>query len=149
MADVVANIAKGRILRYAGLLEASDGLVAIPLEAAGLPSDDVLQDYDTVADLLAGAANEQTSMGRVAVTGVVVAVNDTANSASFDVNDMSWPLATGNPVGKLVIAYDPDTTAGTDSSLIPLTYHDFAVTPDGTDIVARVHTDGVSVESNA
>ncbi|KJK40225.1 hypothetical protein UK15_07690 [Streptomyces variegatus] len=149
MADVVANIAKGRILHYAGLSAASDGLVAIPLEAAGLPSDDVLQDYDTVADLLAGPANEQTVMGRVALTGVVVSVNDTANSASFDANDMSWLLATGAPTGKLVIAYDPDTTAGTDAALIPLTYHDFAVIPDGTDIVARVHTDGISVDSNA
>ena len=140
MADVVANVAKGRILHYAGLPAVSDGLVAIPLEAAGLPSDDVLQDYDTVADLLAGPANEQTAM---------VSVDDTANSASFDANDMSWPLATGTPTGKLVIAYDPDTTAGTDSTLIPLTLHDFAVTPDGTDIVARVHTDGISVDTNA
>ncbi|MFF5984421.1 hypothetical protein ACFY78_36820 [Streptomyces olindensis] len=149
MADVVANIAKGRILHYAGLPAASDGLVAIPLEAAGLPSDDVLQDYDTVADLLAGPANEQTSMGRVALTGVVVTVNDTANTASFDANDMSWPLATGSPTGKLVVAYDPDTTSGTDAQLVPLTYHDFAVSPDGTDIVARVHADGLSVASNA
>ena len=149
MADVVANVAKGRILHYAGRPAVSDGLVAIPLEAAGLPSDDVLQDYDTVADLLAGPANEQTAMGRVALTGVVVSVDDTANSASFDANDMSWPLATGTPTGKLVIAYDPDTTAGTDSTLIPLTLHDFAVTPDGTDIVARVHTDGISVDTNA
>ncbi|HZF92075.1 hypothetical protein [Streptomyces sp.] len=149
MADVVANIAKGRILHYAGLPLAADGLVAIPLEAAGLPSDDLLQDYDTVADLLAGPATEQTSMGRVALTGVVVSVNDVANTASVDANDISWPLATGAPTGKLVIAYDPDTTSGTDAQLVPLTYHDFAVTPDGTDIVARVHADGVMVESNA
>ncbi|MFE0036834.1 hypothetical protein [Streptomyces sp. NPDC059015] len=149
MADVVANCAKGRILYYASLPAANDGLVAVPLEAAGLPSDDVLQDYDTLADLLAGAANEQTSMGRVALTGVVVTVNDTANTASFDVNDLAWPLATGSPTGKLVICYDPDTTGGNDSTLIPLTLHDFTVTPDGTDIIARVHADGVSVESNA
>lgn len=149
MADVVANIAKGRILHYAGLPAASDGLVAIPLEAAGLPSDDVLQDYDTLADLLAGPANEQTSMGRQPLTGVVVSVNDTANTASFDANDIAWPAATGNPTGKLVICYVPDTTSGTDAQLIPLTLHDFAVTPDGTDIVARIHADGISVESNA
>ncbi|NUS82968.1 MAG: hypothetical protein HOY75_09480 [Streptomyces sp.] len=149
MADVVANTVKGRILYYASLPGVNDGLVAILLEATGLPSDDVLQDYDTVADLLAGPANEQTSMGRVPLAGVVVSVNDVANTAGFDANDMSWPLATGNPTGKLVIAYDPDTTAGSDSSLIPMTYHDFAVTPDGTDVVARVHADGISAESNA
>ncbi|MCD7440238.1 hypothetical protein K4B79_18665 [Streptomyces lincolnensis] len=148
MADVVANVAKGRILTHASLPAANDSLIAVPLEATGLPSDDVLQDYDTLADLLAGAANEQTTMGRQALAGVVVAVNDTTNSANFDANDIAWTAATGNPVGKLAICYKPDT-ASADSAIMPLTLHDFAVTPDGTDIVARVHVDGVSVESNA
>lgn len=147
MADVVANIAKGRILTHAGLPAANDSLIAVPLEAAGLPSDDVLQDYDTLADLLAGAANEQTTMGRQTLSGVVVSVNDTANTASFDANDITWALAAGSPVGKLVICYKPDT-ASADSAIVPLTLHDFAVTPDGTDIVARVHADGISVTSN-
>ncbi|WP_328426026.1 hypothetical protein [Streptomyces sp. NBC_00443] len=148
MADVVANVAKGRILTHAGLPAVDDSLIAVPLEATGLPSDDVLQDYDTLADLLAGVANEQTAMGRQTLTGVVVAVNDTLNSASFDANDISWTAATGAPVGKLAICYKPDT-ASPDSAIVPLTLHDFAVTPDGTDIVARVHADGISVESNA
>jgi hypothetical protein len=148
MADVVANIAKGRTLYYAGLPAATDSLIAVPLEAAGLPSDDVLQDYDTLADLLAGAANEQTTLGRQTLTGVVVSVNDTANTAAFDANDISWTAATGAAVGKLVICYKPDT-ASPDSAIVPLTYHDFVVTPDGTDIVARVHADGISVTSNA
>ncbi|MFM9675774.1 hypothetical protein [Streptomyces brasiliscabiei] len=149
MADVVANIAKGRILTYAGLPAANDALVAIPLEATGLPSDDTLQDYDTMAALLAGAATEQTSMGRQTLTGVVISVDDTENTAGFDANDILWTAATGNPVGKLAICYDPDTTGGTDADLVPLTLHDFEVTPDGSDIVARVHADGVSVESDA
>ncbi|MFJ4009462.1 hypothetical protein [Streptomyces sp. NPDC090026] len=149
MANVVANAAKGRILHYASLPTGTDGLVAVPLEATDLPTDDALQDYGTLADLLAGPATEQATMGRVALTGVVVSVDNAANTASFDVNDIAWPLATGNPTGKLAICYDPDTTGGTDADLIPLTYHDFAVTPDGTDIVARIHADGVSVEANA
>jgi hypothetical protein len=40
--------------------------------------------------------------------------------------------ATNNSVGKLIIAYDGDTGAGTDANLIPLTYHDMVFTTDGT-----------------
>ena len=46
--------------------------------------------------------------------------------------------ATGNAISDLLIAYDPDTGAGTDSSLIPLTWHDFSITPDGSDVTATV-----------
>ena len=36
----------------------------------------------------------------------------------------------------------PNTTGGTDSSIIPLTCHDFAVTPDGSDIIAQINAAG-------
>ncbi|MGW7198458.1 hypothetical protein [Streptomyces chryseus] len=151
MAALVTNIAKGRHIHYASVAQAGTGgarLVAVVLEAAGLASDDALQDYDTLAALLAGASNEQTTMGRRALTGTIVAVDDTANEASYRADDLAWTTATGNPTGKIVICFDP-TGGAPDSGLIPLSLHDFAVTPDGTDVIARIHADGIAVDSNA
>ncbi|XMN09308.1 hypothetical protein ACK8N7_26360 [Streptomyces griseobrunneus] len=149
MADLVTNIAKGKFLHYAGLPLTNDALIAVVLEAAGLESDDALQDYDTLSALLAGASNEQVTMGRKTLTSVVVAVNDTTNTASVDAADITWTAAAGNATGKLLICYDPDTTTGTDADLIPLTLHDFAVTPDSTDITAQINAAGLAVAQNA
>jgi len=148
MADLVTNIAKGRFIHYASLPGSDDALIAVVLEASGLATDDVLQDFDTLGALLAGTSTEQTDMGRKTLTGVTVDVDDTANEASFDADDITWTAATGNATGKLVICYDPDTTGGTDADLIPLTIHDFAVTPDGTDITAQIDADGLAVAEN-
>lgn len=152
MADLVSNIAKGRFISYAALAEASaanEGLVAVVLEATGLEADAALQDHDTLAALLAGSSNEQTTMGRKTLTGVTVTVDDTGNAASFNCDDVTWTAATGNATGKLIICYDPDTTGGADSALIPLTLHDFSVTPDGTDITAQIDAAGLAVAENA
>ena len=35
-----------------------------------------------------------------------------------------------------------DTTAGTDANIVPLTMHDFVVTPDGSDITAQIAAAG-------
>jgi len=148
MADLVTNVAKGRFIHYASLPGTDDALIAVVLEATGLETDDALQDYDTLQALLAGASNEQTDMGRKTLSNVQVTVDDTGNSASFDAGDITWTAATGDPTGKLVICYDPDTTGGDDSSIIPLTIHDFTVTPDGTDITVQFDSDGVAVAEN-
>lgn len=148
MANIVFNVALGRLAHYASLPAASDALVAIPLEAAGLETDAVLRDKDTLADVLTGATNEQTTMGRKVLTSVTVTVDDTNDRLSVDSADITWTAASGNPVGALVICYDPDTGAGTDADLIPLLKLDCALTPDGTDFTAVV-TDLVRVTSTA
>jgi hypothetical protein len=142
VADFVFNIAKGKLKYYAELPAANDALIVIPLEAAGLEADATLKDYDDVAALIAGTTNEQTTSGRKTVTGVTVTVDDTNDRVDFDFADQTWAASTGNAVGALLIAYDPDTTGGTDSSLVPLVKLDFAVTPDGTDIVFQLNTAG-------
>lgn len=148
MANLVTNIGKGRFVYYAGLPATNDSLVAVVLEAAGLESDDALQDYDDLASLLAGPSNEQTTMGRKTLANVTVNVNDAANTASVDCDDISWTAATGNPTGKLVVCYKPDT-GSTDSAIIPLTLHDFSVTPDGTDITVQINAAGLATAQNA
>lgn len=138
MADVVFNIALGKVKYYAELPAANDALIVIPLEATGLEADATLKDYDDVATLLAGATNEQTTAGRKTVTSVTVTVDDTNNRVDIDIADQTWTGLTGNGIGALLIAYDPDTTTGTDSTLIPLTKHDWTITPDGSDVTATI-----------
>lgn len=138
MADICFNIAKGRLAYYASLPAANDALILILLEATGLEADSVLRDYDDVATLLAAATNEQTTGGRKTVTAVTVTVDDTNDRVNLDFADQTWTALTGNGIAALLIAYDPDTTGGTDSTLVPLTKHDLAITPDGSDLVVTV-----------
>lgn len=138
MADVVFNIALGKVKYYAELPATNDALIVIPLESSGLEADATLRDYDDVAALLAGTTNEQTTAGRKTITSVTVTVDDTNNRVDIDIADQVWTGLTGNAIGALLIAYDPDTTAGTDSTLIPLTKHDWSITPDGSDVTATI-----------
>jgi hypothetical protein len=131
VANIVLNVALGRIAHYASLPAANDGLVLIPLEASGLETDAVLRDKDTFADVVAGSTNEQTTVGRKPLTGVTVTVDDANDRVALDAADVTWTAPTGNAVGAVVICYVPDTTTGTDADLVPLTKHDIAWTPDG------------------
>ena len=138
MANIVFNIALGRVASLAALPAANDALVAVPLEAAGLVTDATMRDYDDLAALLAGASNEQTTMGRKTLASVTVTVDDTNDRVAIDCADITWTAATGNAVGAVVICYDPDTTTGTDADLIPLTKHDLSLTPDGNNFTLTV-----------
>lgn len=138
MADIVFNIAKGRLAYYASLPAANDALVMVPLESSGLVADATMRDYDTLADILAGASNEQTTVGRKTLGSVTVTVDDTNDRMNLDAADVVWTAGTGNAVGAVVICYDPDTTGGTDADLVPLTKHDVSWTPDGTDFTLTI-----------
>lgn len=138
MATITFNTALGRIASLAALPDTNDALVMVPLEATGLVTDATMRDYDTLADLLAGASNEQTTVGRKTLASVTVTVNDTSDRVDVDAADVTWTAPSGNPVGAVVICYDPDTTTGTDADLIPLTKHDLSWTPDGNDFALTV-----------
>lgn len=138
MANIVFNIALGKLAYYAGLPATNDALIMVPLEATGLVTDAVMRDYDDLQTLLAGASNEQTTMGRKTLTGVTVTVDDTNDRVNIDCADVTWTAATGNAIGAVVICYDPDTTAGTDLDLVPLTKHDVTMTPDGSDFTLTI-----------
>lgn len=142
MADVIFNVAKGRIAAYADLPNANDGLIAVVLELAGLESDAAIVDHDTLAAVLAGTSNEQLTMGRKPLTGVVPSVDDANDRVLVDCDDIVWTAAGGNPTGALLICYDPDTTVTDDTTVVPLAKYDFAVTPSGGDITAQIDTLG-------
>lgn len=137
MADLVFNIAKGKLAQLATLPAANDALIVVPLEASGIESDATLRDYDNLSVLLAAANNEQTTMGRKTLASVTVTVDDTNDRVDVDAADVVWSAATGNAISDLVICYDPDTTGGTDADLIPLVLLDFAATPAGGDITCQ------------
>lgn len=143
MANIVFNIAKGKVAEYYDRVKGNDpaasAIILVPIETAGLESDAVLIDVDTLTALLAGTTNEQVAnMGRKVLTDAELA----AIPAPDDVNDRNerslptttWAAATGNAISKIAVCYDPNTAGGTDAEIVPLTLFDFIQTPTGTDI---------------
>lgn len=142
MANIVFNIAKGRVVEYYNRVENNDpaasALVLVPIETSGLEADSVLIDKDDLAAVLSGTTNEQTTMGRKVLTDADLAAlpapDDTNDRYDVSLPTVTWTAASGNAISKLLVCYDSDTAAGTDSNIIPLTMFDFAQTPNGSDI---------------
>lgn len=146
MADFVFNIAKGRVVEFYNRVENNDPagskLWLIPLAVGDTKAN--LEDLDTVAAVLATTPNEQTAGNwvRKALTDTELAAlpapDDTGNAYAVAVPQVTWTSPTaGSDTVALLVAYD-DTGAEADSALIPLTYHDFAVTADGNNVVLNV-----------
>lgn len=152
MADFVFNIAKGRVAEFYNRVDTNDptnsALVVVVLATSGLESDATLKDKDDLAAVVSGATNEVTNSGyaRKVLTDSdlsALAPDDTNDRMDADIPDQTWTaVAAGDGWSKLIVCYDGDTTGGADSAIIPLTAHDFVVTPDGTDIVAQIATAG-------
>jgi hypothetical protein len=143
MANGTFNIALGKVKYYAELPAANDALIVVLIKATGLEADATLRDHDDLAALLAASNDEAdfTNYARKVITSITNAVDDSGNSFSSDVADQTWASAggaTNNTLGKLIVAYDPDTTTGTDSTLVPLTFHDFTATTDGNNLVGQI-----------
>ena len=139
MANIVFNIAKGSVNAYYDRVNDNDPgtarLVLIPIETTGLESDATLIDVDTLAAVIAGTTNEQTTMGRKYLTDAELAAGSPTDASDYNGRSLptvTWTGATGNAISKIVVAYDPATSA--DSAIIPLTMFDFAQTPSGADI---------------
>lgn len=131
------------------------GIIITLLKATGLEADGTLADYTNVQALLAGTSDQAdfTNFVRKTVfgsggTGIVKTVDNATNRVLFDLPDQTWVDAGGNPVvtnntlGKVLICFDPDTTTGDDSTVLPLLAHDITATTDGNDLIVRFHVDG-------
>jgi hypothetical protein len=142
MANIVFNIAKGKVAEYYDRVKGNDpanaALILVPIETSGLEADATLIDADTLAAVLSGATNEQTTMGRKTLTdaelAAIPAPDDTNDRNERSLPTTLWSAATGNAISKILVCYDPDTTGGADTAIIPLTMFDFAQTPSGADI---------------
>jgi hypothetical protein len=152
MANQVFNIALGRTTEFYARVDGNDpansAFVVTVLATAGIESDAVLKDKDTLADVVAGTTNEVTNSGyaRKVLTDadlVAFAPDDTSDRVDLDIPDQTWTaVAAGDGWNDVIIAYDSDTTVGTDAGIVPCTLHDFVVTPDGSDITAQIATAG-------
>lgn len=152
MADFIFNIAKGRVAELYNRVDSNDptnsAIVILVLATSGLESDATLKDVDTVAALVSGATNEvtNTNYARKVLTDSdlsAFAADDTNDRVDLDVADQTWTaVAAGDGWSKVVFAYDSDTTGGTDANIVPLTAHDFVITPDGSDITLQIATAG-------
>ncbi len=117
------------------------------IDANGV-TDATLQDLDDLAAVLATAANEvtNTNYARKTLTDtdiVAFAPDDTNDRVDLDIPDQTWTaVAAGDAWEDIIVCYDSDTTGGTDANIVPLTQHDFAVTPDGSDITAQIAATG-------
>jgi hypothetical protein len=142
MANIVFNIAKGRVVELYNRVKSNDpansALILVPIQTSGLEADSVLIDKDHLAAVLSGATDEQTTMGRKALTDTNLAAapapDDTNDRYDISLPTVTWTGATGNAISKILVCYDSDTTGGTDANVLPLTMFDFAQTPNGDDI---------------
>lgn len=147
MADVLFNVAAGRLGYYQTLPAADDALLIVLLKQAGLQADDALRDNASLAAVLAGGSSEATFTAyarKVVTVSVTISVDNTTNQALLDFPDVVWSPAGGasnDTLGKLLICYRPATTSA-DSAVIPLTGHDFVVTTDGSDLTAQLPAGG-------
>lgn len=154
MADFVFNRAKGRVTEWAERINANDPansvlLIAL-IAATGVQEDSVLRDLDDFTALVAGATNFATNTGSTRKSidntgGLTTTYDDTNDRVDVDVPDQTWTAVANDGTGAIsdiAIGYDSDSTTGSDANVLPATFHDFAVTPDGSDITAQIATAG-------
>lgn len=151
MADFVFNVAKGRAAELYNRVDSNDpansALIVAVIDANG-DTDATMRDRDDLAALLGGTANEVTNTGyaRKTLTDAdltAFAPDDTNDRVDLDIPDQTWTgVGAGTAWTDILICYDNDTTGGTDSSIVPMTCHDFAITPSGSDITAQINAAG-------
>lgn len=157
MANFIFNIAKGRDRAYFdnvnGNSPANSGIVFVLLQAN--EADDTVRDYTNLSTLIAAAGNTEatfTTYTRKVLTdtsGITLTINNTTNVLTIDTPDVQWLTAGGtqnNTLTRLLVCYDPDTTAGTDADIIPIYSFDFAATTNGNTLTAQVNAAGLSTQ---
>lgn len=150
MASFQFNISLGREVEFYNRVNDNDptnsAFIMLVIAYTGMESDAVLRDYDTVSALLAAANNEVTngSYARKTITDTAIApytVDDTNNLILLTLPSQTFAtVAAGDQWGKVIVAYDPDTTGGTDTTLVPITsadarYQQSYIVPNGGNIV--------------
>lgn len=150
MADFVANISKGRVVELYNRVDSNDPansvLVMIPVDVAAV-TDATIKDFDTFAAVTAGGVTERNANGwaRKTMTDadiVAFSPDDVNDRVDLDIPDQTWTAVTAGNATDVQMHYDNDSTGGTDANLTFLTQHDFAITPDGSDVTAQIAAAG-------
>lgn len=148
MASVQFNVSKGREVEFYNRVDTNDpansALIMLVLASGGEGVQN-LRDYDDVAALV-------VSNPEVTNSGYARKTLTDANLSAYTVDDtnnwilLTLPLqtftaiATGDVWDIVVVAYDSDTTSGTDANLIPITAGEIrengtAIAPAGGNVV--------------
>jgi hypothetical protein len=137
MADFVFNIAKGAFVEKFRDGAANGGVLLL----IAADTDAAMRDTDTVDALLATGANEATDGSYARKTGLTgtITVDDTNDRVDVDLPDQTWTSLAGSAITDAVVYYQESAA---DTGRIPLTLHDFAVTPDGSDVTLQFNAAG-------
>ena len=154
VANIVLNIALGRAIELYQRVDLNDPSAAVLwvalLAASGIESDATLKDVDTFSAMVAGTTNEatNTNYARKVLTDADLTAftpDDTNDWALIDIPDQTWTSVANDgtgAIGDLVIGYDATSSGVTTTAMVPISLHDFAVTPDGSNITAQIATGG-------
>jgi hypothetical protein len=157
MADFAFNRSKGRTVQFAELILGAASPYTNAAFIASLwnitATDATEIDLDDFAAIEAQGTNAELTSGTNANyarktldetgDGLTVTYDDTNDRVDIDVNDQTWTaLGAGTAITDFIMGFDNDTTAGTDSNILPVSQHDFVVTPDGSDVTAQIATAG-------
>lgn len=154
MGDLAFNTSKGRVGEFVVRINAND-----PTNSALIwslwnitASDATQRDLDDAAAIEASGTNAELTSGTNAnyvrktltdASGITRTVDDTNDWVDLDCPDQTWTaLGAGTAVNHAICFYDSDTTGGTDSNLIPVSQHAFAITPDGSDVTMVIAAGG-------
>lgn len=145
MANFVYNTGKGRFAAFYERVDTNDPAAStigmLILDASGIETDAALIDSATVTQVLDGTTNEVGNTGyarkNLSDTDLAAYAPDNTNDRA----DVTFPdqvfstILAGAVWSDLVICYDSLGTQA-DATMIPLSQHDFSVTPNGGDITA-------------
>jgi hypothetical protein len=128
------NISLGREVEFYNRVDSNDpansALIMMILAASGIESVETLRDKDSFAAIVSGTTNEVTNAGyaRKTLTDASLSaysVDDTTDSVTLAIAAQTFAtISAGDTWAFAVLGYDPDTTGGTDSDIIPITAHE-------------------------
>lgn len=130
MASVQTNISKGREVEFYNRVLTNDpanSALIMLLVASGSPGINGIVDMDTVAAILAGGYSEATNANyvRKTLTNADLSAwvpDDTNNRTLLTLPLQSWlNVGAGDVLDIGIVAYDNDTTGGTDANIVPIT----------------------------
>lgn len=150
MADFIFNVSKGRFVEFATRVNANDPAnSAFKVRVINTSATDAtLRDLDTMSAIEADAntaeVNNAGYASKTLADGTLTITLDDANDRTdVDFADQTWTgVGAGTAWTDLLVLYDNDTTGGDLTNEIPISQHDFAVTPDGSNVTAQLAAAG-------
>jgi len=147
MADFAFNIVKGRAVELFNRVDANDpaasALYVIPVQVSAV-TDATIKDFDDFAAIIAGGVTERSANGwnRKTLTDTDIAFgapDDVNDRYPIDFADQTWTPTSGtDTVSDLIVCY-ASVASPTNAQLLPISQHDFIITPDGSLVTCTVN----------